>query len=419
MNKITQSRNSKMKMTLKNTLLVSAILSACFSSTLAFADAEDKAKIKALESQLKALSASIDAKEQEAIEKNEELENQLGELADVVDAKETSVVAKSKTYFGGYGELHYSNLDNNGEDERELDFHRMVLLIGHDFNEKARFISEFEVEHVIASGGSRGAVEVEQAYVELDLKPNLHFKTGLMLMPIGIINETHEPTTFYGVERPIIETTIIPSTWFSTGLALTHELDNGLSYDLMVHEGLKTEDPNSNPAAEPFNIKKGKQKGSFASGFDLGLTARVKYTGKPGLELAGFLQYQPDLDQSAKINYADSATLMGGHVIYQMGKFTAKGLYARWDLAGDLAANAGKDVQDGGYIELDYKHNEKWGVFVRQSAWSQETDEESSQTDLGVNFYPNKNIVFKADYQLQNEDAGNIDGFRLGFGYQF
>ena len=403
----------------KNKLITSTILSALFASNLAFADAEDKAKIKALEAQLKALSASIDAKEKATNDKNKELESQVEALADVVDEKTSNVESKSKTHFGGYGELHYSALDNNGEDERELDFHRMVLFVGHHFNEKARFVSEFEVEHVVASGGSRGAVEVEQAYVELDLKPNVHLRTGVMLMPVGIINETHEPPTFYGVERPVIETTIIPSTWFSAGIGLTHKLDNGLSYDLMLHEGLKTEDPNSNASAEPFNIKKGKQKGSFASGFDLAMTGRVKYTGKPGLELAAFAQYQPDLDQSAKINYADSATLFGGHAIYQIGKFTAKGLYARWDLAGELAKSAGKDIQDGAYVEVDYKPNQKWGVFARQSAWSQTRDVDSSQTDFGVNYYPYKNIVFKADYQLQNQDAGNTDGFRLGFGYQF
>lgn len=403
----------------KKTLLTSAILSAFLSSNLALADAEDKAKIKALEAQLKALSASIDAKERAASEKNQEIETQLEELADVVDEKSETVEKKSKTYFGGYGELTASALDNNGEDEREIDFKRFVLFVGHDFNDKARLVSELEVEHAIAGAGNRGAVELEQAYIELDLKPNLHLKAGLMLMPIGIINETHEPTTFYGVERPIIETTIIPTTWFSSGIGISHELDNGLSYDLFVHEGLKTEDPNSNPAAEPFNIKKGKQKSSFADGFDVGVTARMKYTGKPGLELSAFAQYQPDLDQSAEINYADSATLIGGHAIYQMGKFTAKGLYARWDLAGDLAADANQDIQQGGYLELDYKHNPKWGAFVRQSSWSQETDVDKSQTDFGVNYYPYKNIVFKADYQIQNEEAGNVDGLRLGLGYQF
>ncbi|MCK5918217.1 MAG: porin [Cocleimonas sp.] len=397
MNINTQHKKQAIKQTikLKSLLLAGAVMGALCGTSIAVADNADKQKIK-------------------------ELEEKIDALAEAMDSQQGSpLAAKSKTHFGGYGELHYRMLDANGEKQRELDMHRMVLFIGHDFNDKARLVSEFEVEHIIASGGSRGAVEVEQVYVEMDLKPNLHLKTGVMLMPVGLTNETHEPPTFYGVERPIVESTIIPTTWWSAGMGVSHALSNGLSYDLMIHEGLKTEDPNSNLKAEPFNLKKGKQKSSFADGFSLAMTGRVKYTGKPGLELAAYAQYQPDLDQNAKINYADSATLVGGHVVYQVGKVTAKGLYARWNLAGDLAKAASKNVQDGGYLELDYKHNDQWGVFARQSAWSQKKGEKKTQSDIGVNFYPYKNIVFKADYQMQNADAGNVDGVSLGFGYQF
>lgn len=200
---------------------------------------------------------------------------------------------------------------------------------------------------------------------------------------------------------------------------MTHELDNGIRYDVMLTEGLKTEDPNSSLTAEPFNLKKGKQKGSFADAFDLALTGRIKYTGTPGLELAAYAQFQPDLDQSAKQSYADSATLLGGHVIYQFGDLTTKALYARWDLAGDEAKAAGKDVQDGAYLELNYRPSEKWGVFARLSSWSQASNEDNAQTDFGLNYYPYNDIVFKVDYQLQNDDAGNSDGINLGFGYQF
>ncbi|MEW8263297.1 MAG: hypothetical protein AB2736_13120, partial [Candidatus Thiodiazotropha taylori] len=106
-------------------------------------------------------------------------------------------------------------------------------------------------------------------------------------------------------------------------------------------------------------------------------------------------------------------------IIYQLGDFTAKGLYARWDLGGDAAEAAGKDVQDGGYLELAWRPMEALGFFVRQSAWSQEAEVDASQTDFGLNYYPHSDVVLKFDYQLQNEDAGNSDGFNLGLGYQF
>lgn len=349
-----------------------------------------------------------------------ELNSKLDALAELFERNSNSLLqASSAVHIGGYGELHYRVLDLDGEDSRELDMHRMVLFFGYDFNDRARFVSEFEIEHILASSGSRGAVELEQVYVEFDLNESMQLQTGVMLMPIGIINETHEPPTFYGVERPVVEATIIPTTWWSAGVSFIHRLDNGIRYDLMISEGLKTEDSTTSAIAEPFNLKKGKQKASFADAFDLAMTGRIRYTGVAGLELAAYAQYQPDLDQSAEDSYADSATLIGGHVIYQIGNVTTRVMMARWDLAGDAAESAGKDVQDGAYVELAWRPLQQWGAFVRHSVWSQTEGVNAGQSDLGINYYPYEDIVFKFDVQMQNDDAGNEDGFSLGFGYQF
>jgi hypothetical protein len=352
------------------------------------------------------------------------LDERLGLLADSIDS--SVQVPKNRVHIGGYGEMHYNSLTANDEDKRQLDLHRMVLFFGYDFSDSVRFVSEFEVEHTLVSGGSEhGAVEIEQAYVELDVFNDAQFRTGVMLMPIGIVNETHEPPTFYGTERPIIETTIIPSTWYSAGISLSKTFDNGLSYDVLLTEGLKTEDPTTSDDADPFYLKGGKQKASYSDAFDLAVTGRLRYRGITGLELATYGQYQPDLDQSAEESYADSATLLGGHAIYQFGTLTATALFARWDVAGDAAKAAGKDVQQGGYVELSHRQNEKWGVFTRHSAWSEQEDDSATQTDFGVNYYPHPDVVFKADYQLQNDDAesrediNSGDGFNLGMGYQF
>ena len=376
------------------TIQYSVLAACCIASGHSIAQTDEE-RIKSLEEKVEILSQVIE-------QQGDQTDNE-----------------SSRFHFGGYGEMKYSNLDADGTDDITLDFHRFVIFYGYEFNDTTRFVSEFEIEHIIASDGSRGAVEIEQAYLEFDLQANLFLKTGVMLMPVGIINETHEPPTFYGVDRPIIETTIIPSTWWSGGVQVTHQLASGFSYDLMITEGLETEDPSTSLAADPFDIKGGKQKTSFADAHDLAITGRVKYTGVAGLELAAYAQYQPDLDQSAEISYADSATLVGGHGIYQFSDFTATALYARWTLDGDDAAAAGKDVQDGGYLELSYRPSRQWGVFVRQSEWSQQTDEDNSQTNVGMNYWPIDDIVFKVDVQSQNQDAGNADGFKLGMGYQF
>lgn len=362
------------------------ILAGGLIGSSAFAQTEEE-RIKALEYKIEILSQLI-----ESGDKNRE---------------------PDAFHFGGYGEMHYTNLDVGDTDDIELDFHRFVIFYGYDFNDSARFVSEFEVEHIIAGDGSRGAVEIEQAYLEFDLNSNMLLKTGVILLPIGIINETHEPPTFYGVERPVIESTIIPTTWWAGGAMFSHRLSSGVSYDLMISEGLQTDE------TDPFNLKAGKQKTSFASAHDLAVTGRIKYTGVSGLELAAYAQYQPDLDQSAQTSYADAAALVGAHGIMQLDAFKATALYVRWTLDGDAAQAAGRDVQDGYYVELSYKPWPKWGVFVRQSEWSQQADESSSQGDFGVNYWPYENIVFKFDVQSQNADAGNEDGFHLGMGYQF
>jgi hypothetical protein len=348
----------------------------------------------------------------------QELDQRMEAMASAIENQQAST-SNNRMHIGGYGEMHYNHLSEDGTDVRTLDMHRVVLFFGYEFNDWARFVSEWEVEHVLVSASSNGAVEIEQAYVELDLTPSTRLRTGVLLMPVGSINETHEPPTFYGVERPVIETTIIPTTWYSTGVSLTQRFDNGMTVDVMLSEGLQTDDPTTSSDADPFDLKAGKQKGSLANAYDLAVTARAVYRGVQGLELAAYGQYQPDLDQSAETSYAESATLLGGHVIYQWHNVTTKALYARWDLAGDDAKAAGKDVQSGGYLELDWKAAEQWGIFVRQSAWSQQTGVDATQSDVGVNYYPLPQVVFKADYQLQNDDAGNIDGFNLGMGYEF
>ena len=112
---------------------------------------------------------------------------------------------------GAYGEILYNQPeDSNGE----LDVQRLVLLFGYRFNDKTQFITEIEVEHV-------EEVFVEQAFVNYNVAPNVNLRGGLMLVPMGIINEFHEPTTFNGTERPAVDNVIVPTTWREIGLGVT------------------------------------------------------------------------------------------------------------------------------------------------------------------------------------------------------
>ncbi|MCK5478519.1 MAG: hypothetical protein KAI44_06355 [Methylococcales bacterium] len=167
----------------------------------------------ALKQQNQALKEQID---------NTQLQVANNTAAVEVVSENYDVVSKTAEWFnnttiGGYGELHYQNRSvEGGSHKEEVDFHRFVLFFGHEFTDNLRFFSELELEHSFIKdtkdGSSGGEVELEQAYLEYDFNQSASAKAGLFLMPVGIINETHEPNTFYGVERNEVEKNIIPTT---------------------------------------------------------------------------------------------------------------------------------------------------------------------------------------------------------------
>ena len=342
------------------------------------------------------------------------LQEQFNQLAEQVE--ENSRGSTSNTTIGGYGELHYNNLNNGqGDDLKMLDFHRFVLFVNHEFNDRIRLFTEIEIEHAVAGDDQPGEVEVEQAYVQFDIGENSNINAGVFLMPVGILNETHEPPTFYGVERNPVEKNIIPTTWWEGGAMFSGRYDSGFSYDVALTSGLDG----------GTSIRGGRQKVAEATANNLAATARVKYTGTRGLELAATAQYQDDMTQDTSDDIG-SATMIETHARWNIADFTLTGLYARWDIdVADTAAQSDKDKekQDGAYIEASYKLHPEWGVFVRQNQWDNggTGDTKRTQTDVGVNYWPHEDVVIKADYQAQNDndDGYGFDGFNLGIGYQF
>ena len=329
-----------------------------------------------------------------------------------------------RTTIGGYGEMHYNNLDGSGgeSDKKEIDLHRFVLFFGHEFTDDIRFFSEVEYEHNVTGDGQVGEVEIEQAFVEFDLNDQNTARVGVALLPVGIINETHEPTTFYGVERNPVEKNIIPSTWWAGGVGLFGEIAPGWGYDVVLHEGLKVSDAlDIDP--DRYEVRGGRQKTGKAKADDLAGTARVKWTGIPGTEIAGSVQYQSDITQG-KDKTAGSAWLYEVHADIERGPFGLRALYAMWDLDGPGPASIGADEQEGFYIEPSWQFNDKFGVFTRFNQWDNRAGNssktEQQQVDVGLNWWPIEDVVLKADYQWQdNDDDKERDGFNLGFGYVF
>ncbi|MDH3399811.1 MAG: OprO/OprP family phosphate-selective porin [Chromatiales bacterium] len=379
--------------------------------------------IQQQQQQIEALQQQLNQTDEKVAETDQKVEiaGDMIEQAGGLPA-EASWVTRSK--IGGYGELHYNDLDSGNE----MDFHRFVLFFGHQFTDNIRFFSEVELEHSIAGEGANGEVELEQAFIEFDLGDSHVAKAGLFLMPVGLINETHEPPTFYGVERNAVEKNIIPTTWWEAGGAVRGELAPGFSYDFAVTSGLNVPMTGGNA----FKIRNGRQKVSEAAAESLAYTGRLKWTGMPGVELAMSAQYQEDITQGVM---DVGATLFEAHADIQRGPFGLRALYARWDLddaaaiaAADPAA-AGRDEQTGWYIEPSVRGRlgdipGEFGAFVRYDVWDNNSGAanltEKRQSNLGFNYWPIPDVVLKFDIQRQdNEDGNDVDGFNLGVGYQF
>jgi hypothetical protein len=114
------------------------------------------------------------------------------------------------TRLSGYMDFHYNKPERA---DGRLDFHRFVLLVTHEFSPKIRFVGELELEHAFVEGLEEGGeLELEQAYVDFLLSRGFNVRAGMLLMPVGILNERHEPPVYYGVERTFVDTVIVPST---------------------------------------------------------------------------------------------------------------------------------------------------------------------------------------------------------------
>ncbi len=410
---------------LKHSLLSLSIALAgtsAFAATKTPTEAELWKAIQEQQTTIDQLKTKLEQTEKKLSDNTQQLNETDKKIEATADALANNEPAKSsKTHIGGYGEMHINQWENQldgGTDKKEIDFHRFVLLFSHEFTDTVRFFSEFELEHSVAGEGKKGELELEQAYVQWDFAAQHNLKAGVFLVPVGILNETHEPETFYGVERNTVENKIIPTTWWEGGAAVSGELAEGLSYDLAAHSGLSL-------ATGKYQVRDGRQKVSEAKASDFAYTGRLKYTAIPGLELATSLQYQEDFWQSAGVETID-ATLAEVHAIYQQGIFNLRALYAVWDIDSAINATAtGADEQAGWYLEPGLRLNEQWGVFTRYSEWDNQAgdqaDSEYSEVSLGTNFWLTTNTVFKFDVFEQSTPDGKDEykGFNLGVGYSF
>jgi hypothetical protein len=353
---------------------------------------------------------------QDQIQGNSQVVEQQSQTIEIIsdNIDESTNLSQSKYKFGGYGEVHYGNTDKGNS----IDAHRFVLFNGYDFTDNTRFYSELEVEHALSGDGLPGEVELEQAFIEHRVNDKTTITAGVSLLPVGIINQTHEPTTFYGVERNNVEKNIIPTTWWAAGLGLSQRLNETFAYDIFISEGLNV----ALEGSDAFLIRKGRQGTAKAKANSGAITSRLRFSPNNHLQINASMMYQQDITQGA---LGVDATLFETNVHYNINNFSLKALYARWDLDKKVKAiAAGREQQSGFYLEPSYRFgsNNQYGVFSRYSQWDNNAGDDNNtditQFDFGFNYWLTPQVVFKADYQDQSGTKDD-DGFHLGMGYSF
>src|SRR2546427_1445211 len=229
----------------------------------------------------------------------------------------------------GYMDFH---LNKPEHEDAQLDFHRFVLLFNHSFSDRLRFVGELELEHAFVSGlEASGEVELEQAYLDFKVKPELNFRAGMVLAPVGIINERHEPPSFHGVERPFVDTFIIPTTWFDAGVGVHGTVGAGWQYRAYLMAPL---DATRITAEE--GLHEATQKGFASNVRNVAHTGRLEYVGVPGLNVgASFWRGKTGF------NFCRGDSRVGLFEFdgrYHMGCFAARGEFAQGfiDGAADL-----------------------------------------------------------------------------------
>ena len=355
--------------------------------------------------------------------------------------------AASKVYssdgisIGGYGEALYQSKD--GADD-VADFVRAVLYLGYKYSDKWLLNTEIEFEH--ASTDKEGSTSVEFAYLDYLHADELNFRVGLLLIPMGFINELHEPTVFLSARRPDVENRIIPTTWRENGLGFFGDIES-ISYKAFVVNGLKAD------GFTPKGLRGGRQKGSEAIANDLAVVARVDWHATTAFLIGGSAYYG---------NSGQDLSLSVPTEIYEAhAEYRSRGLHLRAlgtvanldDIAElnrilatpddgsatpiDSEIDSVGEEMGGWYVEMGYDVFTHFDTdecsltpYVRYEEYS--TQEKippgflaSGMNDVevitvGLNFKPLDQIVFKADYQFYDDSASSTgDQFNLAMGYVF
>ena len=208
---------------------------------------------------------------------------------------------------GAYGEVKFGWMQNpaaNGQRQFGFDAARFVLLPTYAITPNIIFNAEIEFEHA-GSGFDlddklHGTAEIEQVWVDFKIVDQFNWRApGIDLVPIGYINQHHEPTQFYSVNRPELYNGLIPSTFKAPATSVYGRIADGLSYQIQVSTSLEDygdsfDNRTAAKTVPPFPIP-------YAAGID-GLNA-LGFSRPP---LGDFQQLSNEVAYSGRLDFAPS-----------------------------------------------------------------------------------------------------------------
>lgn len=407
--------------------------------------------------------AGSESERLEAVEeKVEALTDEVGRLESIFAVPEELALesfsglgpAASKVYkrdsglsIGGYGEVRLRSFHNQDDDDENdvFDGLRAVLYVGYKYDDKWVFNSELEFEHAGTGGG--GSVSTEFATIDYLARPELNFRAGVLLVPMGFVNEIHEPNFFFGAERPETERQIMPSTWRENGAGIFGTIADRVNYRLYVINGL------DGAGFESGGLRGGRQKASRALSDDFAFVGRVDVNLVDGLMVGGSV-YAGQSGQEQELNGSLLPDMMTHiyevHAQYKGYGFSFRGLWSEAfiDEAGAFnritgalvpadTANLASRMQ-GWYVEGAY---DVLPLFMETTKASFEpyfrfeqldtqhevpdgfTRDATRDVDIyvaGVQFKPIPQVVFKVDYRhFDQRDGHRANEVQALVGYVF
>jgi hypothetical protein len=345
----------------------------------------------------------------------------------------------------GYGEMlfeRYDSVDQSGTEVNKtarFDFLRAILYAGYRFNDRFLVNTEIEFEH--ASTSKSGSASVEFAYVEYLHNEQFSLRGGLLLVPMGLTNEFHEPNVFMGTTRPQTERYIIPTTWRENGFGALVSVGD-FSFRTYLVNGLDANGFSSG------GIRGGRQKGSKAKAGDMAIVTRVDYSPTPGVFIGGSI-YQGGSGQGQFAHDGRSlkvaTTIWELHGQAQIRGWDFRGLYAANRIGDALELNLARGLPGnsavaenmfGSYLQAGYnvlsRHHDTMALspYFRYEVvntqhrmpvgFEANPAEDRSFYTLGLEFKPIYNVVLKGDYQWhRNGLKTGLNQFNIALGYSF